>query len=80
MSKDFDLFSFCKHVNATGTSPLTEAEATQLVKAYTDVHRLPNESSATAFARIYCGNDDVGLSFRKMVQVSKGIAHPHVAA
>jgi hypothetical protein len=78
MREQFDAVQFAKRVVDDGESPLTEEEATRVIKRYSDAHRLPNESDVAAFARIYSGNDDVGLSFRKMVQLAKGFGHPHV--
>jgi hypothetical protein len=78
MATKFDAVTFAKRVAKDGVSAISEAEATDLIKTYANAHRLAGENASAAFARIYTGNDDVGLSFRKMVQMAKGIAHPHV--
>jgi hypothetical protein len=78
MNKQFDVVSFAKRVADDGLSVVSEAQATELIKQYCDANRLPGEKSSAAFARVFSGNDDVGLNFRKMVQIAKGIAHPHV--
>jgi hypothetical protein len=80
MDKHFDVVRFAKRVVDDGVSAVSEEQATELIKQYANANRLPNEKPAAAFARIYSSDDDVGLNFRKMVQIAKGIAHPHVGA
>jgi hypothetical protein len=80
MREHFDVVSFAKRVVDDGVSAVSEAQATALIKQYSDAHRLPGEKSSVAFSRIYGADDDVGLNFRKMIQIAKGIAHPHVRA
>jgi hypothetical protein len=80
MRENFDVVSFSKRVVSDGVSAVSESQAFEPVKHYTDANRKPGEKSSVAFARIYGGDDDVGLNFRKMIQLSKGIAHPHVGA
>jgi hypothetical protein len=78
--KPFDAYLFAKRVVADNLSAVSEQQATELIKKYADEHKLPHESSAAAFSRIYTGDDDVGLSFRKMIQIAKNLPHPHVGA
>lgn len=78
MDKNFDAVSFAKRVVNDGVSAVSEQQATELIQKYASDHRLPNEKPAAAFARIYSGDDDVGLAFRKMITIAKGHAHPHV--
>jgi hypothetical protein len=80
MREHFDVVSFAKRVVDDGIAAVSEMQATELIKQYSDANRLPGEKPAAAFARIYSGDDDIGLNFRKMVQIAKGIAHPHVGA
>jgi hypothetical protein len=80
MSEHFDVVAFSKRVVDDGQSVISEAQAFELVQKYANLHRQVGERPAVAFARIYGGDDDIGLNFRKMVQISKGIAHPHVGA
>jgi hypothetical protein len=75
-----DLVKLAKRIAETGSTHLSEYEAFELVQKYAKLHRKEGESSEGAFARIYSANDDVGTSFRKMVQVAKGHPHPHVGA
>lgn len=80
MTKSFDAVSFAKRVVDDGVSAISEQQATELIQKYASDHRLPNEKPAAAFARIFSADDDIGLSFRKMVTIAKGHAHPHVGA
>jgi hypothetical protein len=80
MREHVDVVSFAKRVVADGESVVSEAQPTELIKQYSDANKLPGEKSSVAFARIFGGDDAIGLNFRKMVQIAKGIAHPHVGA
>lgn len=73
-----DFVKFAKRVAAEGDTHLSEAEATEMILKYASINRLGNESQAAAFNRIFTADDDVGVSLRKMVQVCKGIPHPHI--
>jgi hypothetical protein len=50
----------------------------ELIKDRAAKERMPGESSAAAFCRLYEAPDNDGLALRKAVQISKGIGHPHV--
>jgi hypothetical protein len=80
MTKSFDAVAFAKRVVDDGITAISEAQAFELVQKFASDHRLPNEKPAAAFARIYGADDDIGLSFRKMITIAKGHAHPHVGA
>jgi hypothetical protein len=49
----------------------SEAELTEHIMKYAGAHRLPGESQAAAFNRIFNAQDDEGLALRKAVQVAK---------
>jgi hypothetical protein len=74
------LVEVCKSVVSGEVLPPTEHELVQEIKKLANSKRLPNETSAAAFNRLFTAQDDDGLALRKAVQIAKGHPHPHVGA
>ena len=70
--KDYGIVSVAKGiVDRAHSTTFTEEEFTKAITAYADAHRLPGESSAKAFARVFTADDEIGLTLRKAHQIVK---------
>ena len=70
--KNQGVVAFSKAVADCGRCDgVTEHEFTKAVGDYADANRLPGESSAKAFARVFSANDETGLTLRKAHAVIK---------
>ena len=70
-----DPISVCKTIASEGKAySITEHELTELIQKHASANRLLGESAASAFARVFTADDDTGLTFRKAIQIAKGVA------
>ena len=68
-----DPISVCKTIATERRAySITEHELTELIQKYASANRLPGESAASAFARVFSADNDEGLAFRKAIQIAKG--------
>jgi hypothetical protein len=62
--------------------PPSDFELTELIQKKADRERLPGESWAKAFARIFSANDDDGIALRRAIAIAKAAPfawlEPHV--
>jgi hypothetical protein len=68
------LVEVCKSINVGDVTPPSEHELVSEIQKLANNKRLPGETSAAAFRRIYEAQDDDGLTLRKAVQVCKRAA------
>ena len=65
------LVEVCKSVVSGDVDPPTEHQLTREIQKLANAKKLPGESSAAAFTRLYTAQDDDGLVLRKAVQLAK---------
>jgi hypothetical protein len=65
------LVEVCKSVVSGDVEPPSEHELVAEIKKLANANRKPGETSAAAFTRLFCAQDDDGLVLRKAVQLAK---------
>ena len=67
IAKDHGIVAVAKMITTEGAAPssLDEHTFTQLLVEYAKGEARPGESPEGAFSRIFCGNDDIGLTLRR---------------
>ena len=71
--KATDVPQVCKGIADQGSTSISESEVTALITAYAK-HAYPDARPDVAFAKVFTANDDVGIAFRRAVQIAKGLA------
>jgi hypothetical protein len=72
-NKPEDVVRVCKGIADQGSTSLSEAELTGVITAY-GKSIYPDMRPDAAFAKVYTADNEIGIAFRKAVQIAKGLA------